>query len=244
LELDESLAEAHTSLGWIKRSHDWDWAGSEREFRRALELNPNYANAHQWYALLLLILGRKEEALSQIELARELEPLSTIVLRNYFSVVQYRREYERLPALAERIASLGESQLANLWTRAVAYSRTGNSDKLIEMVEADQQARQDKSTVIIVAVYQALAYTRTGQLDKAREVVAFLKQEAKVNSEPAYRLATIYAELGRRDEAIALLERCYGARDDRLVWLKVEPFFDSLRSDPRFQDLLRRMNLG
>jgi DNA-binding winged helix-turn-helix (wHTH) protein/TolB-like protein/Flp pilus assembly protein TadD len=244
LELDESLAEAHTSLGWIKRTHDWDWAGSELEFRRALELNPNYANAHQWYALLLLILGRKEEAQSQIEQARELEPLSTIVLRNYFTVVQYRREYERLPALAEQIASLGESPIPNLTFRAAAYSRTGNSAKLIEIVEADQQARQDKSTPIVVAVYQALAYTRTGQLDKAREVVAFLKQEAKVNSDSAYRLATIYAELGRKDEAIALLERCYGVRDDRLVWLKVEPFFDSLRSDPRFQDLLRRMNLG
>jgi DNA-binding winged helix-turn-helix (wHTH) protein/TolB-like protein len=244
LELDESLAEAHTSLGWIKRIHDWDWAGSEHEFQRALELNPNYANSHQWYALLLLTLGRKEEAMSQIELARDLEPLSTIVLRNYFSVVYYRREDERLTALAEQIASLNESPLANLWTRAAAYSRTGNNAQLIEMAEAYQQAHQDKPAPTIVAVYQALAYARTGQLDKAREIVAFIKQEATVNPAAAYRLATIYAALGRSDEAIALLERCYAVRDDRLVWLKVEPFFDSLRGDPRFQELLRRMNLG
>src|SRR6266700_1653547 len=80
LELDEGLAEAHTSLAWVKRVHDWDWTGSEREFRRALELNPNDVNAHQWYALLLITLGRLDEALSETEQARELAPLTKIVL--------------------------------------------------------------------------------------------------------------------------------------------------------------------
>ena len=244
LELDESLAEAHTSLAWIKRTHDWDWAGSEREFKRALELNPNYANAHQWYALLLLTLGRKDEALWQAELARELEPLSTIILRNYFTVVNLSREYERLPALAEQIASLSDAPLADLRTRAASYSRNGNHAKVIEIIEADQQARQDGATGNVAAVYQAIAYARTGQADKARGIIDRLKQEAARSTETAFRLASINAELGRKDEAIALLEQCYAARDDRLVWLKVEPFFDSLRSDPRFQDLLRRMHLG
>lgn len=97
LELDDSSAEAHTSLGWVKRIHDWDWSGSEHEFKRALELNPNYVQAHQWYALVLITLGRTDEALAEIEKARELEPLSQIVLRNYFSVRQYRRVERTTP---------------------------------------------------------------------------------------------------------------------------------------------------
>src|SRR6185295_8011880 len=93
LELDESLAEAHTSLGWIKRTHDWDWSGAEAQFKRAIELNPNYANVHQWYGLLLTTLGRTDEALVEMQKAHEIDPLSRPILVNYLAVRVFRREY-------------------------------------------------------------------------------------------------------------------------------------------------------
>ena len=247
LTIDESLAEAHTSLGWIKRTHDWDWAGSEREFKRALELDPNNINAHQWYALLLITLGRKDEALAEIERARELAPLSTIVLRNYFVVLQYRGDSDQLPAVAEQITTLGESPSNSARIRSLAYSRMNNHAKAIEIVETYEASHpgetwpRDLPGDLLARL--AIAYSRSGQQAKAREIVRYLARKAKDETEAAYRLAVVYGELERKDEAIALLQKCLDARDDRLVWLRVEPNFESVRNDARFQDLLRKMNL-
>jgi DNA-binding winged helix-turn-helix (wHTH) protein/TolB-like protein/Tfp pilus assembly protein PilF len=240
LQLDEGLAEAHTTLAWIKRTHDWDWAGSEHEFKRALELNPNYVNAHQWYALLLTTLGRTDEALTEIEKARELEPLSVIVLRNFFTIRQYRRETYLLPALAEQIASLDESK-ANTY-RIAALARTGDYAKVIEIAEGlHSDLSQD------LTLYQAdnltIAYTRLQQTAKAERLIRYLEGEANQRAEAAFHLAVVYAELGRSEAAIGLLSRCLDARDDRLVWIKVEPRLDSLRKETRFQEIVRRMNL-
>ena len=240
LQLDEGLAEAHTTLAWIKRTHDWDWAGSEHEFKRALELNPNYVNAHQWYALLLTTLGRTDEALTEIEKARELEPLSVIVLRNYFAIRQYRRESSLLPALAEQIAALDESKASTF--RIFARARTGDYAKVIEIGEGPpSDTSQD------LALYQAdnlaIAYTRMQQPAKAERLIRYLQGEANHHVEAAYHLAMVYAELGRSEAAIDLLFKCLDARDDRLVWIKVEPRLDSLRKQTRFQDIVRRMNL-
>ena len=243
LELDETLAEAHTSLGWVKRLHDWDWTGSEREFRRALELNPNEVNAHQWYALLLATLGRLDEALSEIERARDLAPLSKIVLQNYFSVRRFRRELEGLPALAEQIASLDNSQPANANALSIAYTRTGNYAKAIEIGEAYQASLGGKIGSCYVAANQAVAYARMGQGARSREMLEYLERQAKDDSENEYRLAMAYAELDRAEDAINHLQRCFIAHDDRLVWLRVETCFDSLRSDARFHELLHKMKL-
>jgi DNA-binding winged helix-turn-helix (wHTH) protein/TolB-like protein/tetratricopeptide (TPR) repeat protein len=243
LELDEGLAEAHTSLGWVKRVHDWDWAGSETEFKRALALNPNNVNAHQWYALLLTTIGRTDEALREIERARELEPLSGVVLLNYFSVRQYRRESAQLPALAEQIARLVNSQAVSTRVRAIAYGRAGNHAKVIEIGDAHRSRNEGKIIADSLATQLALAYSRTRQESKVREMLDYLRGRARTESRAGYLLATVYAELGRKDEAIALLQQCLAAHDDRMVSIKVEPYFDSLRDDARFQALLSRMNL-
>jgi len=243
LELDEGLAEAHTSLGWVKRLHDWDWAGSEREFKRALELNPNDVNAHQWYALLLATLGRLDEALSEIEQARDLAPLSKIVLRNYSSIRQFRREFERLPALAEQIVSLDDSQPANAIALSIAYTRTGNYAKAIETGEAYQASLGGIIGSSYIASIRAVAYARMGQDARSREMLEYLEKRARDDSENEYRLAMANAELGRAEQAIKHLQRCFSVHDDRLVWLPVEPCFDSLRTDARFQELLRKMKL-
>lgn len=243
LELDEGLAEAHTSLGWVKRVHDWDWAASEAEFKRALELNPNHVNAHQWYALLLTTLGRMDEALREIDKARELEPLSQIVLLNYFAILQYAREIDRLPVLAEQIAKLDGSGLVAARVRSAAYARTGNHAKVIEIGDAHRSIHQGRITTDTLAAQLAIAYSRGHQDSHAQEMLDYLERRAKADTEAAYRLATAYAELGRTDDAIALLRKCLAGHDDRMVWIRVEPHFDSLRGDERFRALLDKMKL-
>ena len=244
LELDEGLAEAHTSLGWVKRVHDWDWAGSEREFRRALELNPNDVNAHQWYALLLATLGRLDEALAEIEQAQELAPLAKIVVQNNFAIHQYRHEFDALPALAQQVVSLDESPTVDARTLSIAYLKTGNYAKAIEVVEAYQATREGRISNGYLAANQAVAYTRMGQIARSREMLDYLEQQAKTDSEWEFRLAMADADLGRAEEAIKHIQRCFTFHDDRLVWLRVEPCFDSLRGDARFQELLRKMKLS
>lgn len=243
LALDERLAEGHTSLGWIKRVHEWNWTESEQYFRRALELNPNDVNARQWYAFLLTTLGRTDEALIQIEKARELAPLSLIVLSNYFVVRQHRRDNWALPALAAQIATLDPAWETHNRLSLLAHLRTGNYQSLIELGEAFQARREKEPLPFYLAALLAIAYNKTGRAQKAAELIEYLAKNAKTKSFAAYQLATVYAEIGRKDEALKFLQASFDSHDDRMVWLKVEPSFDTLRGDHRFNQLMSRMNL-
>jgi len=241
LQLDETLAEGHTTLAWIRRTHDWDWAGSEAEFKRALELNPNYVNAHQWYALLLTTLGRWDEALTEIQSAHDLEPLSKVVLANYFGMLKYH-DLTRLPSMYEQIKNLETDDKINSRYVIQMSERTGDLAKAIEAGE-DYQANHKDGIPNAILVSLAIAYSRTGETAKAEVMLDHLKQKSKTSTEALYRLAEVHGELGHKDEAIALLQKCLESRDDRMVWLKVETNFDSLRNEPRFRQILGQMNL-
>lgn len=243
LEIDETSAEAHASLGWVKRVYDWDWAGSEAEFKRAVELDPNYVNARQWYAFLLASLGRLDESLIQIEKAREIAPLSKPVMSNYFAVRQLRRDNEVLRPLAEQLASLDESDSPGVRIRSIAYLQNGDYTALIELGEAFRKRNEEKVPYDYLAANMAIAYARTGHMKKSEEMLSYLSERADSNMESAYRLAQAYAELGREAAALGMLKRCFAARDDRLVWLKVETYFDKLRNHPQFNEILARMKL-
>jgi DNA-binding winged helix-turn-helix (wHTH) protein/TolB-like protein/Tfp pilus assembly protein PilF len=243
LKLDEALAEAHTSLGWVKRVRDWDWSGSEAEFKRALELNPSDVNAHQWYAMLLTTLGRTEEAIRQIEAARDLAPLSSIVLQNYFTIRQHRRETAPLVALSNQIARLSDAEGIATRFQVMAHGRAGDYGKVIEMGDLYRSQNPGQPIPGFLATELAIAYNKTHAESKAKEMLTHLEEQSRTDSHALYRLASLHAEFGRRDQAIALLEKCFSAHDDRMVWLKVEPRFDSLREDERFKALLRRMHL-
>ena len=145
--------------------------------------------------------------------------------------------------LAEQIVSLEDSQPANATTLSIAYTRTGNYAKAIEIGEAYQATLEGRIGNCYIAAHRAVAYARMGQGARSGEMLEYLEQRAKDDSENEYRLAIAYAELGRAEEAIKHLQRCFAVHDDRLVWLRVESCFDSLRSDPRFQELLRKMKL-
>lgn len=241
LEIDEALAEAHTSLGWIKRVYDWDWQGAEAEFKRALAINPNYVTARQWYALQLTITGRHDEALEHIEAARRLDPLSRSVLLNYFSVRLHRREYELLPDIADQIAKVEQPDHKNNRIMSIAFLKTGDYTKVTELVEPGDEI----SNKVIYGNYflsnLAIAFFKIGNVSRSSEVIRELKRRSGSDGEAAYRLAMAYAELGRNDEAIQMLQKCLDFRDDRMVWIMVDACFDSLRSDPRFQAIVAKL---
>jgi DNA-binding winged helix-turn-helix (wHTH) protein/TolB-like protein/Tfp pilus assembly protein PilF len=244
LDLDDGLAEAHTSLGWIKRVHDWDWEGSEREFKRALEINPNYVNARQWYGFLLTTLGRKNEGLAEMEKARELDPLSQIVLQNYFAVVNFSGDRNSLPKVARDFAMLDVDEGLRVRIQSTALSALGDHASVIRIGEAFLSNKNLSEIPKYLIVNMAIAYAKLGNAKRSEEMIDHLKRLATTNSESVYRLAQVYAELGRPDEAIDMLEKCFEDRDDRMVWLKVEPHFDRLRNDSRFQTLMSKMRLA
>lgn len=241
LEIDNSLAEAHTSLGWIKRVYDWDWQGAEADFKRALEISPSYVTARQWYALQLTILGRHDEALQQIEVARQLEPLSRSVLLNYFSVRLHRREYGLLPEIAEQIARVEEPEQQNDRILSIAYLKAGDFAKVIELESSSDPKGKEKSQGNYFLSNLSVAYFKIGNKARSDAIINELKQRSSSDSEATYRLAMAFAEMGRNDEAIELLQQSLIARDDRMVWLKVDSCFDPLRSDTRFQQIVAQL---
>lgn len=242
LELDETLAEAHTSLAAVKRSQDWDWEGSEKHFKRAIELDPLYVNARQWYALLLTTLGRRDEALVQIEQARQLDPLSKVVLLNYYQVQLSQNDSNALRSTVEKIVALEESQVEKLKTLSVFYERIGDYSKAIESGEELLLKFKHNSTSVIASL--AIAYTRMGKESKAKAMFAYLEQRPKADTGAVYQLATIYSELGNEEKAIELLQQSFENHDARMLWIMVEPRLKRLRDHPRFVEILRKMRLA
>ena len=243
LQLDENLAEAHTTLSWIARTHEWNWEQSEKHFKRAIELNPNYTNARQWYAYLFSSLGRMDESLAEIEKAKNLEPLTKIVLMNYQGVLIFRKEYDEALKLTEQVVKMDDDKNTNVRILIIAHLQLGNDDKIIEIVEKYGEEINGQSVGNYTLSNLAVAYFRMGNTAKANEIFESLEQKAKIDNGIAFRLAMAYGTLGRKDEVIVHLQKLYEVHDDRIVWMKIEPRFDNLRDDKRFNEILRKMNL-
>jgi tetratricopeptide (TPR) repeat protein len=244
LEIDPSSAHARTSLAWVKRVHEWDWQGAEADFRKAIELDSNYAPARQWYALLLTTLGRHDEALYQVEKARELEPLSKSVILNYFTVRQYRGEADLLPAIVEQAESLEETRPTNTRLIVASYFRRQDYRTAIEFGESLIARDATLIRSDYVASQLAISYFKLGDRKNTQRFVDHLEKRAAISTEAAYRLALFHSATGNYEVAIGLLEKCLLARDDRMVWLNVEPEFVDLRKDPRFRLLVEKMRLA
>lgn len=229
LQLDEGLAEAHTSLALITENYDWDWQTAEKEYRRAIELNPNYATAHHWYAEYLTWLGRFDEALRESERARQLDPFSLIIASDngmifYFSR-QYDRAEEKLNAVLEMEPSFGRAHMVRL-----VYVEKGQFAKALADIE--------KYTPHSTPWDLAYVLGRSGHRAEAQRVLEELKQRHP--TDPA-AFAWAYMGMGNKDQALAWLEKAYAQHSNVMVTLKVDPAWDPLRSDPRFQNLLRRV---
>src|SRR5882724_7882745 len=238
LELDDSLAEAHASLAALKEDYDWDWPGAEKEFKRALELNPSYATFHQWYAEFLAEMGRFNEAVDEITRARELDPLSLIVntvvgeifyesRQNDQAIQQLRRTLELDPNFAEAHRLLGET-----------YLQLSKHDEAIAEL---QTALALSGGSVQNEAFLGQAYGLAGRKSEARAVLNRLKaRSAQAYVSPA-DLSLVYAGLGENNQALRLLEKACKRRLPSMVNLKVDPSLDNLRSDPRFQDLLHQV---
>ncbi|MBI1747838.1 MAG: protein kinase [Acidobacteria bacterium] len=244
LELDDSLEEAHTSLADIRRFYDWDWAGAEREYRRALELNPHYVTAHQWYAEFLAAMGRHHEARREIRRAEELDPISPVVKSAAGWVLFFARDYEQAIKQCQSAMELdpgyGEvySQLRRAYEQKGMYREALAADEKLRAFKKKSGLRpaesRDASAIQSAQAYWLMLLQLTKQ-----------DLESLENKEAAQiRMAEIFTQLGEKDQAFEWLERVYEEHAFWLPFLKVHPHLDPLRSDPRFQTLLRRVGLS
>ncbi len=240
LELDDSLAEAHASLGYAKLVYDWDWAGFERPARRAIELNPRYAMAHLWYAGGLMASGRLEEAAREVKLAHELEPLMMIINVNVGRIVYYYpRQYDRAIEQYRKAIELDPNFAESYIWLGKAYER---KSRYAEAIAAFQKAVALRAASVDKgALGHALAVA--GRRDEAQQVLNELKALSKKQYVSSYDIAFIYMGLGDHDLAFEWLQKACEERHPLLIFLRVEPQFDPIRSDPRFADLLRRVGL-
>ena len=239
LSLDDKLAEAHASLGQIAAYYDYDFPTAEREYRRALELNPNYATAHQWLAEHLAAMKRNDEALASIRRALELDPLSVIINRIYADVLVDGRRYAEAITQYQRTIELDPNFPTAHFFLGRAYELNGMYDQAVQAYSKSQALSQMPPEALkkLNDVYLKSGWKAYVQANLDRMTVD------DNNRLPAFVIATFYARLDRKDEALQWLEKGYEERDFRMTLLSVAPELDNLRSDARFKELMRRMGM-
>jgi len=240
LELDNDLGEAHASLGFFRFLYDWDFAGAESEFVRAVSLSPNYAEAHHWYAIYLANVGRHEEAFREAEMAVERDPLS--LLMNMTAALNFYtgREYDRAIAQLEKVIEMdGNFPAAHSVLGCVYVQKQMYEAALVEYKKVFDLVKGAAPVEASVKVIMAQAFARWG---KKSEATKLLEEVAGVPTS-AYSVAGVYGALGNKDKAFEMLNQAYDEHDMQLVSLKVDPALDDLRHDARFTDLIRRVGL-
>ncbi len=241
IALDPTSAEAHASLGFVRFLYDRDWVEAEREFRRALSLNPNLPTAHQYYSDFLKAMGRLDEALAEVRRALELDPLSLAIHTALGHVLYLSRRYPQAIEQYRTALELDPTFVqAHLWFGR-PYLETGRFDEAIREVRTAVEL-SGESTISLAVLAHALA--SAGRPAEAREILARLLRRGRTQYVPSYWIALVHVGLGDRNRAFAWLDRARRERSSWLAWVKVEPRFDSLRSDPRFGRLLRQLNLS
>jgi tetratricopeptide (TPR) repeat protein len=240
LEIDESLAEPHATLAFIHTWFDWDWAGAEREAKRAIELNPNFGLAHIAYAQLLSYRGLHQEAISEAARARDLDPLSSIINTLNGSILLYARRDDEASMTLQKTLELDP----NFWIAHYFFGKTylakkKYSDAIAEFSKARELSGGNSLAIGMIGYGWALA----GDLAKARAVLTELKSLSGQRYIPPSNVAVLCFALGEKDEAFIWLEKAYQDHDVRLSRMKVDPEWDSMRSDPRFVAILKRIGL-
>jgi DNA-binding winged helix-turn-helix (wHTH) protein/TolB-like protein/Flp pilus assembly protein TadD len=240
ITLDDTLAEAHHALGEILLDYDWDWQGAEREFQRALQLNPNNAAAHMSYGFYLLTIGRREEALTEARRAVELDPLSSQINSNLAIILMVARQGDEALAQLRETLKLHSDYAYVQSQMGRAYLVKGMYDEAIAHYQKVIDAGGDRNLALVGL---AQAYAHTGRRDEALQILEELKAQLKDGHVKHYYLAVAEAALDERDAAFESLDRAMAEHDLGMLYLKVDPRFDQLRSDPRFTDLIRRVGI-
>ena len=241
LELDDTLAEAHATLGYCLASYDWDWKSSEREFKRALDLKPGYAVAHHWYGFIYLAaMGQLDEAIAQLQQANELDPLALPIASNIGLLLYVARRYDEALEQFQHSLEMDRSFIYTHWERALTYEQCGRYD---EAIAGFEKAIALSGTSVLPRVLLARTYALAGRKSEATALLAEVSELPAHTYVSPYRIAAVHAALGDKDRAFKWLEHAYDGHDGWLTWLAIDPVVDSLRSDPRLEDLLNRLGL-
>ena len=239
LELDDRLAEAYVVQADVKRLYDWDWTGAEDSVKRALELDPNNLDAHHTYSILLHALGRFPEAIAQIESAAQRDPLAPQIQSSYGRILYRARRFDEAILRLNRAIELDARNSGTYGRLGDVYEQMGRYTEAVAFLEKARALAADPGSSDISYIARlARVYARMGRRSEARQMLEGLKSRGRL---PLLDVAGAYTALGDKDEAFSLLFRMVEQRS--LSYLKVDPPFDSLHSDPRWQELLRRMNL-
>jgi tetratricopeptide (TPR) repeat protein len=239
LEFDETLGEAHASLAFCLDAYDWDFAAAEKEFRRAIELNPGYATAHHWYAWHLALRGRHPEALVEMRKALSLDPLSLIINADLAELLLIARSYdESIEQSRKTIAMDAAFGLAHNQLAQAQLEERRTEEAIAELLEAIRLSGDSPTCTANLA----RAYAMSGRRKEAVGLLDDLKKRSTAGRSPAAEIAMVYAALGDAGAAMSWLEKAFSDRFNPSLLLR--PGFDPLRSDPRFRDLLHRIGLG
>lgn len=241
LQLDESIGEAHATLGFIKSHYDRDWAGAEAEFKRAIELSPGYATAHHWYADQLMAQGQFEHAFQELLLARDLDPLSPIINTEVGLYYFYTRQYDRAAAHFRKVGDLFPDFFPTNYYLGWTYTQQGKYAEAIAEYEKALSLSKRHSLVLAMLGY---TYAVAGREADARAVIRELEEMTAQRNVSPYRFALVYTGLGDKDMAFKSLDKAFDERDIMMIHVNVTPFSDPLRADARFGELLQRMGLA
>ena len=249
LEIDDRLGEAHASLAAIKNWYDWDWSGAEIEFRQAVGLSPNYATAHHWYGEFLANLGRFDESVAEYQRALEIDPLSLAISSDLGMVYYHARQHNRAVEHLKKVIEMDPNYVRSHFYLAQVYEEKEMFEEALaewergNLLEGDSPSELAKGKAAI-----RNAFRSSGARGYWRMRLDIVKEEARRGKRVYFagnstNLAILYARVGERDQAFEWFEKVYEDREPSLLWLKVAPDCDNLRSDPRFTNLLRRVNL-
>jgi TolB-like protein/tRNA A-37 threonylcarbamoyl transferase component Bud32/Tfp pilus assembly protein PilF len=237
LELDNTLAEVHFTLAGINIWTDWDWPGGDREYRRALELNPNYADAHIYYSHLLSYMGRPKEAAVEADRGLALDPLNTLVQDIYAMYLLQARRYDDAVATLLHILKTSPDETIALTTLRSVYHMKRMYPEALEIWKASYAAKGDQEALGALD----RGFAEGGYHGALQRVAETLAERSKTAFVTPWQIATLYTRAGMKNEALEWLEKAYQTHDPNMPYISVDPIFDDLRTDPRFQDLLRRM---
>jgi TolB-like protein/Tfp pilus assembly protein PilF len=240
LQLDPTLAEAHASMAYVMNYYDWDRSGAEQEFKHALELNPNDADTHHVYGRFLASMGRVDEARAELNRAQELDPLSLIIQSNAGIVSYFARQYDNALQQLQKVLELDPKFPVPYWGSGMCYEQL---KKYPEAVAQFQKGIELSGRGANGLASLAHAHGLAGQAAEAQKILVELTDRSKTKYVPSYQFAVIHVGLGQNERAIAALEEAYRERSTLLGYLKMDPRFDPLRSDPRFRNLLSRIHL-
>jgi DNA-binding winged helix-turn-helix (wHTH) protein/tetratricopeptide (TPR) repeat protein len=238
VEIDENLAEAHSSLGLVKVYYDHDWNGAESEFRKAIRLNPYLVLAHQRFGSYLTFMGRFEESVRHYETALEIDPFSLQINMNLATTYFLRGEYDRAVSHLRKTSELEPNYMPTLFVLGCVYIQQGRLEEAIEQFQAIY--RQEEESYLALG-FMGYAHALAGQRAEAETLLNVLQEVSKRKYVSPYSVLVIHLGLGPERRVFELLEQLYEERNDWLVWLKVSPELRSVRNNPRFKDLLRRV---